>query len=160
MPERSVAGTTRALTKLKRETAEIGIEENKAVVRRFMYEFLAGGNLDVADEILAPDYANVAMGGADRDGVKGMVAGTDAVLKGQRFEDEELVAEGDAVFARFNYVLTLPDGTTTSARAVAYHRIANGKIAVNDVMSDPDMMEVLGPLLASPPDREVEDLGV
>jgi hypothetical protein len=37
-------------------TAEMGTEENKAVVRRFIYEFLAGGNLDMADEILAPDY--------------------------------------------------------------------------------------------------------
>jgi ketosteroid isomerase-like protein len=92
------------------------------------------------------------MGGADRDGVKGMVAAADAVLMGQCFEDEELVAEGDAVFARFNYVLTLPAGTTTSARTIAYYRIANGKIAVNEVMSDPDMMEVLGPLLTSPPD--------
>jgi ketosteroid isomerase-like protein len=81
-----------------------------------------------------------------------MVAATDAVLKGQRFEDEELVAEGDAVFARFNYVLTLPDGTTTSARTIAYYRIANGRIVVNDVMSDPDMMKVLGPLLPSPSD--------
>jgi hypothetical protein len=72
------------------------------------------------------------------------------VLKGQRFEDEELVAEGDVVTARFNYVLTLPDGSTTTARALAYYRLANGRIVVNDVMFDPDLMQVLGPLLASP----------
>jgi hypothetical protein len=30
--------------------------------------------------------------------------------------------------------------------------IANGKIVVNDVMSDPDMMQVLGPLLEPPSD--------
>jgi hypothetical protein len=36
-----------------------------AVVRRFMHELLAGGDLGVADEVLAPDYVNVAMGGAD-----------------------------------------------------------------------------------------------
>jgi hypothetical protein len=33
--------------------AGMGTEENKAVVRRFMNEVLAGGNLDVADEVLA-----------------------------------------------------------------------------------------------------------
>jgi hypothetical protein len=33
-------------------------------------------------------------------GVKEAVAATDAALKGQRFEGEELVAEGDVVFAR------------------------------------------------------------
>jgi hypothetical protein len=63
------------------------------------------------------------MGGADRDGVKGMVAAAHAALKGQLFEDEELVAEGDAAFARFNQVLTFPDGSTTSARTIAYDRI-------------------------------------
>ena len=130
----------------------MGTEENKAVVRRFMPELLAGGNLDAADEVLAPDYVNVAMGGADRDGVKGMVAAAHAALKGQRFEDEELVAEGDAVFARFKHVLTLPDGSTTSSRTIAYYRIADGKIAVNDEMSDPELMQVLGPLLAPPSD--------
>jgi hypothetical protein len=40
----------------------MGTEENKAVVRRFMHEVLADGNLDVADEVLAPDYLNLAMG--------------------------------------------------------------------------------------------------
>ena len=30
-----------------------------------MHELLAAGNLDAADEVLAPDYVNVAMGGAD-----------------------------------------------------------------------------------------------
>jgi hypothetical protein len=77
-------------------------DDNKAVVRRFMHEVLAGGNLDVADEVLAPDYVNVAMGGADRASLKAMVAAISAALKQQRFEDEEFAADGDAVFARFN----------------------------------------------------------
>jgi hypothetical protein len=41
----------------------MGTEENKAVVRRFMSEVVGGGNLDVADEVLAPNYVNLAMGG-------------------------------------------------------------------------------------------------
>ena len=109
---------------------------------------LAGGNLDVADEVLAPNYVNVAMGGADIAGIKAMLAATGEVLKERRFEDEEFVAEGDAVFARFNYVLTLSDGTATTVRAMAYCRLANGRIVVNDVMSDPDLMQVLGPPLS------------
>src|ERR1019366_4722039 len=111
----------------------MGTEENKAVVRRFMHEVLAEGNLEVADEVLAPNYMNLAMGGADLASVKAMAAATHAALKGQRFEDEELVAEGDAVFARFNYVLTLPDGSTSEARTLSYYRIADGKIVLNDV---------------------------
>jgi ketosteroid isomerase-like protein len=73
-----------------------------------------------------------------------------AALRGQRFEDEEMVAEGDAVFARFNYIVTLPDGSIASARALAYYRLADGRIVVNDVMFDPDLMPVLGPLMAPP----------
>jgi predicted SnoaL-like aldol condensation-catalyzing enzyme len=127
----------------------MGTEENKAVVRRWMHEILRDGNLEIIDEVLAPDYVNLAMGGADREGAKAVVAGTHGAMKGQRFEGEELVAEGDAVFARFTYLVTVPDGSTTSFRTMAYYRIVDGKIAVNDVMSDPNMMGVLGPLLAS-----------
>lgn len=41
------------------------------------------------------------------------------------------------MFARFNYSFTLPDGSTTTARTMAYYRLADGKIVVNDVMSVP-----------------------
>ncbi len=134
----------------------MGAQENKAVVRRSMDEVIAGGNLDVADEVLAPNYVNVAMGGADLAGLKAMVAAMSAALGEQRFDDEELVADGDAVFARFNYTVTLPDGSTATARALAYYRLADGRIVVNDVMFDPDLMPVLGPLRAQPPGREAQ----
>ena len=112
----------------------MGAEENEAVVRRFMNPVLAGGDLDVADEVLAPTYVNVAMGGADLAGVKAIVAATSTALREQRFEDEELVADGDVVFARFNYIVTLPDGSTATARALAYYRLADSRIVLNDVM--------------------------
>lgn len=79
-----------------------------------------------------------------------MVAATSSALRAQRFEDEEMVAEGDAVFARFNYIVTLPDGSTASARTIAYYRLTGGRIVVNDAMFDPDLMSVLGPLMAPP----------
>jgi hypothetical protein len=63
----------------------------------------------MADELLAPNSINLAMGGADLAGVKAMTAAMHGALK------EDLVAEGNAVFARFNYVLTLPDGRTSEA---------------------------------------------
>jgi hypothetical protein len=128
----------------------MGTEENKAVVRRFMTEVVAGGNLDVADEVLAPNYVNLALGGADLAAIKAMVDATTALLKEQRVDDEELVAEDDAVFARFNFTITLPDGSATTSRALAYYRLANGRTVVNDVMFDPDLMKVLGPLMAPP----------
>jgi ketosteroid isomerase-like protein len=90
--------------------------------------------------LFAPNYVNVAMRGSDAATVKAMVTATNAALKGQRFEDEELVAEGDVVTARFRYILTLPDNTTAEARALAYYRLSDGRIVVNDVMFDPDLM--------------------
>ena len=83
-----------------------------------------------------------------------MVAATSAALKEQRFEHEEFAADGDAVSARFNYTAALPDGSTTTVRALAYYRLADGRIVVNDVMFDPDLMSVLGPLIAPPPDGQ------
>jgi hypothetical protein len=91
-----------------------------------MNELLVEGNLAMADEVLAPDYVNLALGGGD-----------------------VVAAEGDAVFARFNYMGTLPDGSTTRSRGLAYYRLADGKIVVNDVMFVPDLMQVLGGFMAS-----------
>lgn len=64
------------------------------------------------------------------------------------------MADGDAVFARFNYTVALPDGSTTTVRTMAYYRLADGRIVVNDVMFDPDLMSLLCPLMAPPPDTE------
>jgi hypothetical protein len=62
----------------------MGTEANKAVVRRLMHELLAKGNLDVADEVLAPDHSNVVLGGTDASAVKATVTAVNAVLRGQR----------------------------------------------------------------------------
>jgi len=131
----------------------MGTEENKAVVRRFGDELTTGRNIDpgLVDELLAPNYVNLAMGDLDLAGFKAMVPAMASMMKDVRIDDLELVAEGDAVFARFSYSFTLPDGSTTTCRTMAYYRLADGKIVVNDVMSVPDMLEVLGPLMAPPP---------
>ena len=107
-------------------------------------------HLDVVDQVLAPNNVNLAMGGADLAGTKAALTALKSVLVEERFEDEEMVAEGDAVFTRFNHVITLADGSTSTSRALAYYRLVDGKIEVNDVMFDPDLMKVLGPLMAPP----------
>ena len=52
--------------------------------------------------------------------------------------------------ARFNYRVTLPDRSMTTARGLAFFRLADCKIVVNDVMTVPDLMPVLAPLLEPP----------
>ena len=95
------------------------------------------------------------MGDSDLAGLKAMLPAMLSVIEEARVNDLELVAEGDAVTARFNHSITLHDGSTTAHRGLAYYRLADGKIVVNDVMLVPDMMQVLGPLMAPPPGAHV-----
>lgn len=116
---------------------DMGTEENKDVVRQYLTAMHARPpNLDVFDELLAPNYLG------DRAGGKAFAAALNAAVREQLFDIEDLVAEGDAVVARFNYRVTLPDGSMTTARGSAFFRLADSKIVVNDVMTVPDLMPV------------------
>lgn len=117
----------------------MGLEENKDAVRRFIESVTTGRDVDVADDVLAPGYVNLAVEGVDVAGVKGMHTALNAA--GVRFQisDLQLVAEGDAVSARFDYGLTLPDGSERTSRVLAYYHLTNSRIDVNDVMMASDL---------------------
>ena len=87
----------------------MSIEQNKAIVRRFVEEVLAGGNVELVDELLSPDYVNRGMGGMGRADFKAWL-GANSAGPGGQMDIVDLVAEGDAVVARFNYAITLPNG--------------------------------------------------
>ena len=135
-------------------------EQNKAVVRRFMMEALSGRNLSAADDVLAPNYVN-RMTGADLAAFKQMLTGMSTALTDVRFEIEDLVAEGDAVVARWKMEAThtgsfmgeSPTGKKISARGLTYYRLANGKIVEDDPMSTPDLMQALGIQMPPRPGR-------
>jgi ketosteroid isomerase-like protein len=74
----------------------------------------------------------------------------DSAIREQIFEIVDLVAEGDGVVARFNYRVTVPDGTTTKTRGYVHYRFADGKIVSQDVMTDPDLTPVLAPFVSPP----------
>jgi ketosteroid isomerase-like protein len=118
-------------------------EQNKAVVRRFMTEALGGGNLAVLDEVLAPNYVNPAMGGADLAGFKAIVAAMSSAVS-LRFTIQELVAEGDSVVARFSLEATRSSGEKLPAQGLTYYRLANGKIVEDDPFTRPDLGQLLG----------------
>jgi predicted ester cyclase len=118
-------------------------EQNKAVVRRFITELLTGGNPDVADELLAPDYVNRAMGGVDRAGFKAMLPAMAAVMPARVMEIEDLVAEGDAVVARFTFEWTLAGGEKIAGRGLTYYRLADGRIVEDDPITSPDLTQAL-----------------
>ena len=118
----------------------MSIEQNKAIIRRFVTEVLAGGNVDLVDDLLAADYVNHGMGGMDRAAFKAWLNANSAG-PGGRMDIVDLVAEGDAVVARFTYAITLPNGEAISARGLTYYRLVDGRIAEDDPITSPDLMQ-------------------
>jgi predicted ester cyclase len=123
-------------------------EQNKAVVRRFMTEVLAGGNIALVDELLAPNYVNRATG-TDREATKGVFTALRAALPGLRFQIENLVAEGDAVVARFTIEATIA-GKPGSGQGLTYYGLANGRIVEDDPITVPDLASILGSQMSPP----------
>ena len=118
------------------------MEQNKAVVRRFMTEALEGRDLDVLDEVLAPDYVNPAMGGADIAGFKAILTGLSGT--GLHCTIRDLVAEGDLVIAHFSLEVTRASGEKLAADGLTLYRLADGRIVEDDPFSRPDLAQLLG----------------
>ena len=124
-------------------------DQNKEVVRRFINEVLSGGHLDRIDELLGPSYVNRAFG-VDLPAFKGMLPGLAAALPERLVDIEELIADGDAVVARYTMALRDASGQTVSVRGLTYYRLAGGKIVEDDPITTPELTRELAPLLASP----------
>ena len=122
-------------------------DQNKDVVRRFIKEVLSAGQLDRVDDLLAPGYVNRAFG-IDLPAFKEMLAGLAAALPERRFDVEELIAEADAVVARFTFEARDSAGTTTTVRGLTYYRLADGKIVEDDPITTPELTQALGRLIA------------
>ena len=127
----------------------MSIEQNKAVVRRFVSQVLVGGKVELVDDLLAAGYVNRAMGDMDRAAFKAWLSVASAG-PGGRMEIEDLVAEGDAVVARFTYAITLPSGETVSARGLTYYRLADGRIVEDDAITTPDLTQVFAAQMPPP----------
>ena len=65
-------------------------------------------------------------------------------------EVENLVAEGDAVVARFAYEMTVPTGQKFVARGLTYYALADGRIVEDDPITTPDLFQELGKLMPPP----------
>ena len=122
-------------------------DHNKDVVRQFITEVLGGGRLERVDELLAPNYVNRAFG-VDLPAFKEMLAGLVAALPERHFDVEELIAEADAVVARFTLEMRDAGGKTVSVRGLTYYRLADGKIVEDDPITTPELTSALGPLIA------------
>jgi len=122
-------------------------DNNKVIVLKFIKEVLSKGNIDLIEELLAPDYANPSMGVTNRTGFKALVSGLKASMPERDFEIADLLAEGDAVVFRGNMNVTLSSGKKVSARVITYYRLANGKIVEDEPISTPPMTELLAGMM-------------
>ena len=115
-------------------------EQNKAIVRRLLTEVLAGGNIDLIDDLLAPTYVNRTMH-TDLAGFKAFLTATPSTV--HRFEIEDLVAEGDAVVARFSFEMPDATGKKVTVRGLTYYRLADARVVEDEPITTPDLAALM-----------------
>ena len=116
----------------------MSVEENKALVRRFLEE-QARGNLDVVDELLSPDFVDRSLlpgQGPTREDFKRALTEILDAFSIIDFTIQEQVAEGDTVITKYTersiitgeFAGQPPTGTVENFEGIYIHRIADGKI--------------------------------
>src|SRR5215218_9261215 len=113
-------------------------EENKALVRHLFEEVYNRGNLDVADEVLAPDFAwKLPSEDAGIEVYKQWIASQLAASSDLHFSIEEQIAEGEKVVTRLigsgthdqkEFGEFAPSGVRITIEAIIIHRMFEGKI--------------------------------
>ena len=115
-------------------------EENKSVVRRWYAEVTNQGKLEVADELLAPEYVchdpNSEIGEVRADTLKESITYFRNALADMRFEIEDIIAEGNKVVTRWTLRGThrgellgvSPTGELVAMSGIVISRVTEGKI--------------------------------
>ncbi len=134
-------------------------EENKALVRQLIKE-VEKGNLNVIDEVLAPDFVDHDLlpdQVPDREGYKRGLSEDRAAFSNLVIAIEDQIAEGDKVVTRLTwrgthdrgtFVGMAPTGKKVEVTAIFIHRIAGGK--VKEEWSASDMLETVRQTGAAP----------
>ena len=117
-------------------------EENKALMRRLFDEVWNEGNLDLADELVAPDYVDhdPTMPEEVRgpEGFKQFVSSYRTAFSDGRVVVEDQVAEGDMVATRWRamgthdgdfFGIAAPTGRRVEFTGIEISRISGGKLA-------------------------------
>lgn len=132
-------------------------EEHKAITRRFLEEVFAGGNLELVDELFAPDFVlhdpSVPQEVRGPEGIRQYVAMYRAAYPDTHFTIEDQIAEGEKIVTRWTGQGThqgelmgiAPTGKQVTVTGIEVDRIAGGKIEETWVSYDAlGMMQQLG----------------
>ena len=136
-------------------------EESKAIMRRF-WAVWEQGNVDLLDELLAPEYINHTLAAPDLppgpEGVKEVVSMFRSGIPDLRVVIEDMIAEDDKVATRYALEGThkgdlfgvAPTGRHLSIKSMTVERLSEGKIVEHWRVTDElDMMRQLGAIGAS-----------
>ena len=118
----------------------MSVEENRALIQRFVEEVFNHGNLDDVDDIYAPDYVGHTAGSPEQtlgpEGVKEFVELYRSAFPDLHTTIEDIVAEGDKVAYRWTAVGThrgellgfAPSNNRVELTGITIEWIEGGKI--------------------------------
>lgn len=129
-------------------------ERNKSVVQRLFDEVMKG-NLAIADELIAEDYAQHSVFGIPngREAFKQFFMGFASAVPDAQFVVEDVIAEGDKVVSRFTVTGTQkgallgipPTEKKFTMRGIDIFRLKDGKIVEHwDAVDQLGMLQQLG----------------
>jgi steroid delta-isomerase-like uncharacterized protein len=132
------------------------IEQNKAVVRRFVEEIFVQGRKDAVDELVAEDFVAHTWPSTTGDPRADLKAAIDRVAGGladSAFTIDGLIAEGDSVAARLTTSATQvgpfmglpPSGKRYTIQEIHWFRLRDGQVVEHwHQMDQMGLMQQLG----------------
>jgi steroid delta-isomerase-like uncharacterized protein len=138
------------------------IDDNKAIVRRFVDEIFIGGRKDSVDELLADDFIAHTWPSTTGDPKADLKAAIDRVGNGladPSFTIDDLIGEGDQVAARLTTGATQvgpfmgmpPSGKRYTIEEIHWFRLRDGKVVEHwHQLDQMGMMRQLGAMPGTP----------
>ncbi|MGD8626408.1 MAG: ester cyclase [Anaerolineae bacterium] len=134
-------------------------EKNKTLMRRALEEVVNEGNLDLIDELVAPNFVDhTPMPGLppNREGIKQTIGMLRQAFPDIEVTSEDLIAQGDKVVSRQasrgthkgEFMGVPPTGKEVSWTGILIFRVADGKIT--DQWLEQDVMGLMQQLGAVP----------
>jgi steroid delta-isomerase-like uncharacterized protein len=129
----------------------MSVEENKAIVQRYVEEPWNKGNVDALDELCGPTFNIEGLGGVEA--FKRFIPPYRKSFPDLHFTVEEVIAEGDKVAYRWTargthqgeYEGIAPTGKPITATGITILRIVDGKVVEDRAESNvPSLKEKLG----------------
>jgi len=142
----------------------VNLDDNKAIVRRFIDEIFVQGRPETVDELLADDFVahTWPSTGHPKDDLKSATERAHGALTNPRFTIDDMIAEGDRVAVRLTTSATQtgvfmgmpPSGKTYEISEIHIFRLRDRKVTEHwhqfDQMA---MMKQLGAMPGEPAER-------